>query len=186
MAKKLVFFIIFFFLAACAPTGEKIGASLHDAKPGGKVKGKIIAVADGDTVRVNFSDEKNVRVRILSIDTPELDADGWEGPQPFAEEAANRAEELLLHKELVFELSKNTPPYDRFDRLLANIWLDEHTLYQEIMLEEGLARLAYVYEPDTKYVNKILAPAEEKARKREKGIWSIENYVGKNGFQLDH
>lgn len=151
--------------------------------PGAKLTATVTNVTDGDTIKAELENSQTVKVRILSIDTPEkLGERAKNGPQPFADEASERAEELLLGKKVTLEVSNNDNPFDNYDRLLSNIWLDKDTLYQEVLLEEGLARLAYVFEPDTKYIEEILEPAQESARKSDLGIWSIDGYVKKNGF----
>lgn len=55
-------------------------------------------------------------------------------------------------------------------------------MFNEMLLEEGLARVAYVYAPNTKYVDSFRA-IQEKARQEGKGIWSIEDYVHDRGFK---
>lgn len=57
-------------------------------------------------------------------------------------------------------------------------------LVNEQLLEKGLARVAYVYEPNTKYVDKFYE-IQKKAMKQEIGIWSIENYATEDGFVED-
>src|SRR5690606_15830954 len=47
--------------------------------------------------------------------------------------------------------------------------------------ERGLARVAYVYEPNVKYVEEYRA-VQEQAQREGKGIWSIEDYVQEDGF----
>lgn len=79
-------------------------------------------------------------------------------------------------------MSLKDNPYDKYGRLLANIWVDEDTLYQEVLLREGLARMAYVYEPDTQYIENRLNPAQQKAKDSNKNIWSMPGYVTEKGF----
>ncbi|MYL43920.1 hypothetical protein GLV99_20300 [Virgibacillus massiliensis] len=45
-------------------------------------------------------------------------------------------------------------------------------------IEEGYARVAYVYEPNTKYLDEF-REAEEKADQEGNNIWSIDGYVEK-------
>jgi micrococcal nuclease len=187
---KNLLFILFssLILSGCSfiddilTTGEN-AQSKEEIGSGDRLTVKIINVTDGDTLKAEMENSQTVKIRILSIDTPEKFGDrAKDGPQPFADEASKRAEELLLGKEVVLEVSDNEKPFDRYDRLLANIWLDEDTLYQEVVLKEGLARLAYVFEPDTEYIEDILEPAQENAKKAKLGIWSMNGYVQKNGF----
>lgn len=114
-------------------------------------------------------------MRYLLIDTPEL-----KGNQPFSEEAKQRNQELLESGvvEIEFDIGEK---FDRYNRLLAYIYVDGVSV-QETLLEEGLARVAYVYPPNTKYLSEFEV-AQEKAKNKGIGIWSIENYATEsNGF----
>ncbi|WP_347045310.1 thermonuclease family protein [Blautia wexlerae] len=55
-------------------------------------------------------------------------------------------------------------------------------LLQETLVREGLARVAYVKEPNTKYLLE-LEEAQEKAKNESLGIWSIPGYVTERGFK---
>ena len=69
---------------------------------------------------------------------------------------------------------------DRYDRLLAYVWIDD-VLFNEELIENGFARVAFVYPPNTRHVDRFYE-AEEKAKQNKAGIWSIENYVTDEGF----
>ncbi|KFZ42555.1 nuclease of thermonuclease [Anoxybacillus flavithermus] len=135
-------------------------------------------VVDGDTVKIK-KDGEIVTVRLLNIDTPET----YREKQVYGEEAKQFAKDVLLHKKVTVELSAKEQPYDRYGRLLAYIWLEDGTLYQEKIVQEGFARVAYVFEPDTKYA-KRLYKVQEKAKKAKKRIWSVDGYVTEEGFNM--
>lgn len=65
-------------------------------------------------------------------------------------------------------------------RYLAYIFIDGELL-QDILVKEGLARVAYVQEPNTTYLN-LLENSEASAKMNMVGIWSIENYVLENTY----
>lgn len=108
----------------------------------------VTRVIDGDTIVV----EGGQRVRLLGIDTQE------EGERCY-ERAKNRLEEMILKKEIEME-GEGTGQYDR---KLAYIFLNDTFINAE-MVREGLA-VAYFYEEDAKYKDRIQR-AEEEARKR--------------------
>lgn len=54
-------------------------------------------------------------------------------------------------------------------------------MVNETLLEKGLARVAYVYAPNTRYVDEF-REIQSKTQKQAIGIWSIENYVQEDGF----
>jgi len=49
------------------------------------------------------------------------------------------------------------------------------------LLKKGLARVAYIYPPNTRYVDQFDA-IQKKAQKDGVGIWKIENYAQEDGF----
>lgn len=55
------------------------------------------------------------------------------------------------------------------------------TLIQKTLVSEGLARVAYVKEPNTKYLEE-LEKVQEQAKSQSTGIWSIPGYVTQQGF----
>ncbi|QYR22401.1 thermonuclease family protein [Paenibacillus sp. sptzw28] len=48
-------------------------------------------------------------------------------------------------------------------------------------LAKGLARVAYIYEPNTKYVDEY-RKVEAEAMQKKIGVWSIDNYVRDDGY----
>lgn len=137
----------------------------------------VTNVVDGDTIDVSFHNQKE-RVRLLLVDTPETKHPS-KPVQPFGPEASQFAKETLEGKEV--ELEFDVSERDKYGRLLAYVWIDGK-MFNEMLLEKGLARVAYVFAPNTKYVDRFYE-IQKKAQKEGIGIWSIENYVQEDGFQ---
>lgn len=133
----------------------------------------ISEVVDGDTVKVEFSNGDNESIRLLLIDTPES-VHPNKPVQPFGKEASDYAKVVLQEGDVV-TLEKGNPERDKYDRLLGYIWIDDVN-FNQLMIEEGYARVAYVYEPNTKYLEEF-EQAEKDARTKEENIWSIPGYV---------
>ncbi|MGL4522312.1 MAG: thermonuclease family protein, partial [Bacilli bacterium] len=139
----------------------------------------VVKVTDGDTIKIKFSG-KEESVRLLLIDTPES-VHPSKPVQPFGIEASNFAKEFFPIGSEV-EVDIDVSERDKYGRLLAYIWKDG-VLYQDKVLEAGLARVAYVYAPNTSYVDSLRAN-EAIAKKKRIGIWSIEDYAA-NNFETD-
>lgn len=137
-------------------------------------------VIDGDTVKVTIGNQTET-IRMLLIDTPES-VHPTKPVQPFGREASNYLKEMLPNGTKV-ELEYDVEKRDKYDRLLAYIWLDGKMM-NEVLVEKGFARVAYIYEPNTKYETR-LKKVEETAKKEKIGIWSIPNYVTNRGFDSD-
>lgn len=140
---------------------------------------KFVRHVDGDTSVLRFNG-KEQKVRFLLIDTPETKNPNRR-VQPFGLEASNRTKELLsTASEITFEYDKGDRA-DHYGRVLGYVFIDG-TLLQETLVKEGLARVAYVKESNTKYLTE-LEQAQEQAKKESLGIWSIPDYVTNKGFK---
>ncbi|MEN1969690.1 thermonuclease family protein [Lentibacillus sp. N15] len=140
----------------------------------------ISRVIDGDTVMVINPDGKEERVRLLLIDTPES-VHPTEPEQKFGKEASDFAKKYLKQG-LKVTLERGNPEKDKYDRTLGYIFVDGVN-FNELMLEKGYARIAYVYEPSTKYLY-AFKKAQKRAKQQRMNIWSIPGYVTESGFDM--
>ena len=145
-------------------------------------KATVIKVTDGDTLTIS-RDGKEEKVRMLLIDTPESVKGGVEA-QPWSKDASSYVKALLPSGTAVMvEPGVSGHEYDRYGRLLAYVYVDGEMLNQTLV-EEGYARVGYVYEPNTRHLEKQEA-AEEKARNEKLRIWSVGGYVTERGFNTE-
>lgn len=144
------------------------------------ISAKVLEVIDGDTIKVSINGKEET-VRMLLVDTPETKHPQL-GEQPFGKEASNFTKQLLSGKTVQLEQDVNNGP-DKYGRLLYYVYLDGKSV-QEQLLEKGLARVAYVYVPNVKYVDKY-REIQAKAQQAGVGIWSIENYAQEDGFHSE-
>lgn len=147
-------------------------------KKGKTFLAKVVKVIDGDTVKIKLSNGNEETVRLLLVDTPET-VHPTKSVQPFGPEASQFAKELMPANSEV-EVELGISERDKYGRLLAYFYVDGK-MVNKLLLEKGLARVAYVYAPNTKYVDEFEA-IQKKAQTKEVGIWSIENYVTSRGF----
>ncbi|MEK5037541.1 thermonuclease family protein [Sporosarcina sp. FSL K6-3457] len=163
---------------ASAPSGEEV-IQKEDTIPG---RGELIPVElvktiDGDTIKIKY-EGKEQNVRYLLIDTPETNH-AQLGKQPFGQQAKDRNTQLMNSGKLEIEFDIGEQ-VDKYGRLLAYIYIDGVSI-QEKLLEEGLARVGYVYPPNTRHLD-AFEKAQEKAKKAGIGIWTLEDYVTERGF----
>ncbi|MCR8845311.1 thermonuclease family protein [Paenibacillus sp. SC116] len=144
-----------------------------------RIAAKVTRVIDGDTIEVSF-DGKTEDVRLLLVDTPETKHRG-KPVQPFGAETSAYAKKILDGKDIELEIDMSER--DKYGRLLAYVWIDDR-MFNELLLEKGLARVAYVYAPNVKHVDKF-REIQDQARQSELGIWSIENYATDEGFDTE-
>ena len=84
----------------------------HSASFARTIEGRVIHIADGDTITVLDSDKEQHRIRIAGIDAPEKG-------QPFANASRKRLGELVAGKEVRIEFEK----YDHYGRIVGKVWV---------------------------------------------------------------
>ncbi len=124
-------------------------------------------VVDGDTVRVLINGE-STPVRLIGIDTPETVAPGrpveCAGP-----EASVYADQLMTGGRVYLEIDPTQGVTDRFDRVLAYVWLDDNVMVNLAMLQTGLAE-ERTYAADYKY-QQLFQQEEKRAKDALLGLW---------------
>ena len=134
--------------------------------------GTVTYVFDGDTIRVRLDGGGDRRVRLIGVDSPELD-DPRERAR-FLSFAARRFAHTRLHRQKV-SLILDKEKEDAYGRLLAFIRLRDGTVFNEVLVREGFAS-AYLKFPFDEHWRKRLKAAEREARNGERGMWRKEPY----------
>ena len=130
--------------------------------------GRVVWVADGDTITVRISGAKE-KVRLVGIDTPELD-DTRPAWQALAHEARAHVRARLRGRTVALERNPLGDDRDKFGRLLRYVVLDDGTDIGEEMIREGYAR-AYTRFPFSRRAK--YEAAEREARNAGRGRWAL-------------
>jgi micrococcal nuclease len=146
----LSFFSLFFFLPA--PTRAESPAEW----------GKVASVEDGDSITL----EDGRRVRYLGIDSPER---GGPGKGEYLAEEAYRFNRQLVRGQEV-RLEYETERLDRYQRVLARVYLKSGLWVNGEMVKKGLAHVLY-QAPNTEKFEELLKWQRE-AMDDRRGIWS--------------
>ncbi|WP_226656080.1 thermonuclease family protein [Pseudalkalibacillus hwajinpoensis] len=169
----LPYLLMLLFLAACSVS------SSNTEIPENTIPATVDRVVDGDTLKITMEDREET-IRLLLVDTPETKHPS-KPVQPFGPEASQFAKEQLEGKKVGIEI--DVSERDKYGRLLAYVWIGNQ-MFNEMLLEEGLARVAYIYQPNVKYVDQF-QKIQRQAQEEGKGIWSMEDYVQEEGFNED-
>lgn len=130
-------------------------------------KYQVIAAIDGDTIRI-ATDTGEEKVRLLGIDTPEVDPTRG-GPECYGPEASKQTKELVEGQSVTLEIDSSQGERDTYGRLLAYVRLENGALVNEILLEEGYA---YEYTFNEPYLyQKEFKIAERSAQQNNLGVW---------------
>lgn len=136
----------------------------------------LVRAVDGDTIKVKYNGKVKT-VRYLLVDTPETKKPN-SCVQPYGKEASEENKKLVESGKLELEFDKGGT--DKYGRLLAYVYADGKSV-QEQLLKDGLARVAYIYPPNTKYVDEY-QKVENTAKKKHIAIWSKSGYATDKGF----
>lgn len=131
----------------------------------------VTRVVDGDTLIVNI-DGTDTKVRLIGINTPESVAEDESRNCEEGVIASNFTKELLENEKIFLEY--DAEHLDQYDRTLAYVYLEDGTMVQSILLEEGLATTMY-REPNTKHAD-LFSTLMKKAKKEEAGFWGTGFY----------
>ena len=124
------------------------------------LQGRVVGIADGDTVTVLDATNKQWKIRLKGIDAPEK-------KQAFGNKSKQHLSDLVFNKQVTVEYSKK----DKYGRTLGKIIVDGF----DANLEQVRAGMAWHYK---KYQNEqtmedrfIYTDAEILARTEKRGLW---------------
>jgi micrococcal nuclease len=129
-------------------------------------KATVIEVIDGDTA-IFLWEGREEKIRFIGVDTPET-KHPTKPTECFAQEAANFTRSLLTPGTSVF-LEFDVQKRDRYNRLLAYVFLPDGRMVNEILLAEGYAQVMTI-PPNVRYERRFLE-AQREARRNAKGLW---------------
>lgn len=122
-----------------------------------ELSGKIIAVTDGDTIKL-LVNKKSITVRLEGIDAPE-------SKQSFGARSKQALSEMIFGKDVVVKKTGD----DRYSRTLGFIFLGDTDINAK-MVEDGWAWHYKKYNDEER-----LASLEREARSAKRGLWADPN-----------
>lgn len=123
---------------------------------------RVIRVVDGDTLVLQNDD----RVRLIGVDTPET-KHPTKPIEPFGPEASSFTKRAVEGK--VVQLQFDREKRDRYQRLLAYVYLDDWCLNEEI-IRAGYSRCVTRY-PFDRSMKARFKLAEDEAKYSRRGLW---------------
>lgn len=122
------------------------------------LEGKIIHVADGDTVTLLTKDFQQFKVRLYGIDTPEK-----------AQAFGNRAKQFTASKVGNKTVTVKVYDRDRYGRLVGIVEADSGSSLNEELVKNGMA---WVYDKYCRlHICKKWKEIEKEASKNDIGLW---------------
>ncbi len=135
-----------------------------------KINAYCYRVIDGDTIKVII--KGNVfNVRFLGVDAPEL-KNRVQKIEHYSKESRLFTFKMLNNKSILLifgDPEYNENRIDKYDRLLAYVYLENGTFFNELMIKEGYA---YVYKKFSfRYMDEFIK-IEQEARENKIGLWN--------------
>ena len=128
-------------------------------------KVEYVRTIDGDTIEIR-KDNQNFTIRLLGVDTPET-VHPSKPIEYYGPEASIFTEDYLDRQDLYLEFDGDMT--DKYGRVLAYIWLENGTLFNLILVEQGYAKL-YENAKNLKYEDFFLLALKE-AQDGRIGMW---------------
>lgn len=145
--KLLLSFLLIF--SVCTASASKI------------IQGKVVSVADGDTITVLDAEKTQHKIRLQGIDAPEK-------AQAFGAKSKQALYEMVHGKTVQVSFEKS----DKYGRILGKVLLDGQDICHQ-QIKVGLAWHYKKYQNQQPLVDRDAYSASETAAKNEKlGLWS--------------
>ncbi len=138
----------------------------------------VSGVVDGDTINIekdleNGKQEK-IKVRLVGINTPES-VDPRRPVECFGKEASAYMKSIASNENVYVELDPAQDTYDKYDRLLGYVYLEDGQMLNRKMIADGYA-YEYTYSNPYKY-QKDFKDLQRFAKNEKRGLWG-ENTCG--------
>ena len=145
--KLLLSFLLIF--SVCTASASKI------------LQGKVVSVADGDTITVLDAEKTQHKIRLQGIDAPEK-------AQAFGAKSKQALYEMVHGKTVQVSFEKS----DKYGRILGKVLLDGQDICHQ-QIKAGLAWHYKKYQNQQPLADRYAYSASETAAKNEKlGLWS--------------
>lgn len=120
------------------------------------LSGKVVSIADGDTLTLLDAQNRQIKIRLAEIDTPEKG-------QPYGKRAKEELSRLVFHKDIrVIQVD-----IDRYSRIVGKVYVDDLYINKELV-SLGAAWVYRDYSDDP-----VLIALEKEAKEHLRGLWSL-------------
>jgi micrococcal nuclease len=130
--------------------------------PKAEFSGRVVSIADGDTLTVLRADRTQVKIRLHGIDTPETGQD-----------FGNRAKEAAAAMAFGKDVTIRPVDRDRYGRTVAVVILPDGRSMNQELVRDGWAWWYRQYAPKDRELERL----ESEARTAKRGLWSQPNPV---------
>jgi len=126
-----------------------------------RIEGKVVSVADGDTITVLDGINQQQKIRLAQIDAPEISHGSKNPGQPFGEKSKQSMADLVFGKIVRAECATA----DRYGRNVCTVFVDDVDINLE-QIKRGMAMVYRHYATDPNYYH-----AQDSAKINKRGLW---------------
>lgn len=139
------------------------------------ISGRVVRVADGDTITVLDADKRQHKIRLAGIDAPEK-------AQAFGRRAQESLAELVANRPVIVETHKR----DRNGRFIGKVLVEGRDINVE-QIRRGLAWFYRQYQRElSPQDQQSYARAEEEVRSFRAGLWADKHPIPPWDFRRTH
>jgi endonuclease YncB( thermonuclease family) len=120
------------------------------------ITGRVVSVADGDTITVLVAGNRQVKVRLAAIDTPEK-------KQAWGRKAKKSMSNLVFGHQVTVQVLKK----DRYKRSVGRVYVGGRNVGRELVANGD----AWVYRKYSR--DPELLALEQQAREQRRGLWAL-------------
>jgi endonuclease YncB( thermonuclease family) len=133
-----------------------VHALVHTATAAAEITGRVVGITDGDTLTILDQSQRQTRIRLAEIDTPE-------SHQPYGSRAKQALSELAFGKDVRVVVAA----IDRYGRTVGRIYAGSVDISAE-MVRQGAAWVYRKYNHDPS-----LLRLEQEAQQARRGLWAL-------------
>lgn len=139
------------------------------------ISGRVVRVADGDTITILDAQMRQHKIRLAGIDAPEK-------AQAFGRRSQESLAELVANRSVIVETQKR----DRYGRFVGKVLVEGRDINVE-QIRRGLAWFYRQYERELSAQDRqSYARAEDEARSFRAGLWADKQPIPPWDFRRDH
>jgi len=129
-----------------------------------KTECTVTKIVDGDTFYCDTSSGSE-KIRLIGVNTPEMKTEEGVKARDFAS--------TIISIDQVVMLELDVQPRGPYRRLLAYVYLQDGTMFNQLLVEQGIAQVA-TYPPNVKYQDVFIAAQKQAQKKTKKDFGRID------------
>jgi endonuclease YncB( thermonuclease family) len=143
-----------------------------------EIRGRVVAVSDGDTMTILDANHVQNTIRLADIDAPESNHGNGRPGQPFSSTAKQALSSMVFGKNVIARCHER----DKYDRNVCRIFVPSNggDVGTEIDANMQMVRsgLAWANTADPRYLrDKTMLARQDEARAKQVGVWSSKDPV---------